>query len=1103
MQCPSCTAEVDEASRFCNKCGAPLPVRCRECAHSNAAGSRFCANCGARLATDGLTAAAAGPQPFHLGAGERRQLTILFCDLVGSTALSAGLDPEDLQDVIAAYYREVAAEMQRFGGFVARHVGDGVLVYFGYPAAHENDAERAVRAGLALIGAIRGLKLSPGIELDARVGIATGLVVVDVISEGQSREWTVLGDAPNLAARLQALAEPGTVLIAAATYSQAGDLFECRALPPRRIKGLASPQQIWEVLRPRDVANRFSARQAAYPPLVGRSEEIELLLRRWDQARTGEGRVVLMSGEPGIGKSRLVRAFQERVAAEPHAKLNYFGSALHHDSAFFPVIGQLEHAAGIDREDSGEERLAKLVALVGPNSADRQEDISLFCQLLRIDGGERYPPLDLSPRSRMERTLAALFSQLVRLSAQQPVLVTFEDAHWIDPSTHEVLQLAIEQLRTLPVLMIVTARPEFEPDWLGLPHVTLQTLNRLSVHERVMLIGYLTDGKPLPEQVLEQIVERTDGIPLFVEELTQTVVESGYLREGTDRYVFYGPLPELALPATLQGSLLARLDRLGAVREIAQEAAAIGREFSYDLLEAVSWRGEAELVRGLDQLVASGLMQQRGTPPTASYAFKHALMQDAAYGTLLRARRQALHARVAEAYDRRFADVIDSKPELMAHHLAQAGAAQRAIGFWLKAARLSIARGGTAETVAQLHRGLALLGEVSDQDTRRRQELELQIALGNALTAAAGYTGATTDAAFRRARELCLELGDTAQLMRVTWGQFTGLFAGGRQKPALAVANELLALAEQLGDAGGRQMGHVSVAVSQLHLGSLAAARAHFDCALAIDGASEQERTHLYGQSGRVTALAYMSLDVLLLGFLDSARRLAEQAVEEACQLAHPTSLCFAHSIVCRTSYLLRDSEALARHSAMVVRLADEHGLGLWRALGRIYAGWSRADAGAASEGMAMIRDGIARYRAMGAALSMPLYLAGLARLEGAAGNRREALALLGQAEAEGVAGDERWMSGEIRRLIGEVMLAGGDRAAAEREFQTALAVAKEQGARLWELRAATSLARLSRDNGSVGTARDLLAGVYDSFSEGFVEPDLQQAMATLRLSRP
>ena len=1034
-----------------------------------------------------------------MDAAERRQVTVMFCDLVGSTALSAGLDPEDLRTVMAAYYHEVEAEVQRFGGFVARRLGDGVLVYFGYPAAHEDDSERAVRAGLALITAIRRLKLRHEIVLDARVGIATGLVVVAKIGEGSAQEWAVLGDAPNLAARLQASAESGTVLIAPATHRLIGDLFECRALGLREIKGLASPLPVWQVLHPRDVANRFLARHAAYTPIVGRVDEIELLLRRWEQAKTGEGRVVLISGEPGMGKSRLAQAFAERIAGEPHSRLCYFGSALHQDSPFFPVIDQLVHAANIGREDSVETRLDRLAALVEPYSADPQQEVALFAELLGIDGGNRYPALELSPRNRMERTLAALLSQLVNRSVRQPVLMTFEDAHWIDPSSHEVLQQVIERLQTLPILLIVTARPEFQPHWVGLPHVTLQTLNRLSRRERTLLIERLTDGKPLPEQVLQQIVERTDGVPLFVEELTQTVVESGYLREGADRYVFYGPLPELALPDTLQGSLLARLDRLGTVREIAQEASAIGREFTYELLAAVSSRGEDELARGLDQLVASGLVQQRGTPPAASYSFKHALMQDAAYSTLLRTKREALHARIAEAYDRRFRDIIDTRPELMAHHLAQAGFAERSIGFWLKAARIAIARGAAAEAVAQLHRGLALLREIAAQDNRRRNELELQIALGNALTAATGYTGTETDAAFRRARELCLEVGDTVQLIRVTWGQFTGHFAGGRQRAALAVANELLALSERLDDAGGRQMGHASVGVCLLHLGSLAEARTQFERALAIDDASEREWTDLYGQSGRVTALAYMSLDLLLLGYLKSAQQLAEQSVEEARKLAHPTSLCFAHSIVCRVYYLLRDRVALARHSAMVVRLADEHGLGLWRALGSIYAGWSRAENGAADEGAAMIRDGIAKYRAAGAALSLPLYLASLASLEGAAGNQREALELLGGARALSAAGDEHWMTAEIHRLAGETMLAGnGDAAGAEQEFQAALALARKQDAQLWELRAATSLARLSRDGDGAGAARDGLAKIYRSFSEGSTEPDLEQAKAML-----
>ncbi len=1101
MQCLNCTADVPEGSRFCNSCGTVMPVRCRECAHGNVGGSKFCANCGARLTSDGAAPQPEAPKPatrLAFDGAERRQMTIMFCDLVNSTALSERLDPEDLRTVIAAYYREVAAEVQRFGGLVARHVGDGVLIYFGVPVAHEDDAERAVRAGLALISAIRALKLHAAIALETRVGIATGLVVVDMTGDGAAQRWTALGDAPNLAARLQTMAEPGTLVIAPSTYRLVSALFDCRALGPRDIKGFANPVQAWQVLRLGDVANRFLALHGPATPVVGRQEEIELLLRRWAQAKGGEGRVVLISGEPGIGKSRLLQALDERVGQEPHIRLRYFGSALHQESAFFPIIGQMEHGAGIRREDSAQTRLDKLAARLEQYSADPHQDVALFAELLGIDGGARYPSSNMSPRVRMERTLAALVTHLFGLSAREPLLITLEDAHWIDPSSHEAFQQAIERLPTLPILLVITARPEFQPHWVGLPHVTLLPLNRLSPRDRTVMIENLTRGKPLPAEVMRQIVQRTDGVPLFVEELTQTVVESGLLREGADRYVLYGPLPQLAIPTTLQASLLARLDRLGAVREIAQEAAAIGRDFSLELLAAVSGRSDSELAIGLEQLVASGLVQRRGVPPSALYSFKHALMQDVAYSTLLRARREALHARVAEAYEHRFRYIIDTRPELLAHHLAQAGFAERSIGFWLDAARLAITRGAAAEAVAQLQRGLVLLTEVPDYETRRRRELDLQIALGNALASSTGYTGIETDAAYRRARELCLEIGDTVQLVRVGWGQVAGHFAGGRQKLALAAARELLALSEQLGDAGGRQMGHAGMGASLLHLARFDEARAQFELALATDPASEHEWLHLYGLSGRMTALAYMGFGLALQGQPAAARGLAEQSVAEALSLAHPTSLCFAHSIASRIYYLLRDSKALGRHAPVVVRLADEHGLGLWQGLGRIYAGWSHADNDPV-EGAALIADGLARYRAAGAALGLSLFLGSLASVEAKAGNQHAAVRLLTEAQEAGDAGEERWFSAEMQRLSGEATLAlDGDVAGAERTFRAAIALAREQGAKLWELRAATSLSRLLRTGDKAAAARDDLAAIYRDFTEGLSDPDLLEAKAVL-----
>jgi class 3 adenylate cyclase len=566
---------------------------------------------------------------------ERRQLTVMFCDLVGSTALSSRLDPEDLREVIGDYHRTVAEIVAKFDGLVSRYMGDGVLVYFGYPQAHEDDAERAVRAGLDVVDAVGRLDVK-SVELQTRVGIATGLVVVDLIGEGSALEQAVVGETPNLAARLQALAEPDMVVIAAGTRRLVGDLFEYRNLGIVDVKGIAGPVQAWQALRPSLVESRFEAlRGSALSPLVGRDEEIDLLLRRWARAKAGNGQIVLVSGEPGLGKSRIAAALADRLRAESHIRLRYFCSPYRQDSALFPVIDQLSRAAEFTRDDPPALRLEKLEALLA-RAEPLDEDVALLADLLSLPASDRYPLPNLSPQRKKEKTLEALIRQLEGLARRQPVLVIFEDAHWIDPTSRESLDLTVERVRSLPVLLIVTFRPEFQPPWTGQPQVTMLALNRLDRHDRTALAEQIAGGKTLPDAVVDQIVERTDGVPLFVEELTKSVIESGLLREERDRYVLDRALPAFAIPTSLHASLMARLDRMTPVRHVAQIGAAIGREFPYALLRAVSGLSEDELRAALARLVASELILQRGTPPNAIYSFKHALVQDATHGTLLR-----------------------------------------------------------------------------------------------------------------------------------------------------------------------------------------------------------------------------------------------------------------------------------------------------------------------------------------------------------------------------------------------------------------------------------------------------------------------------------
>ena len=743
-------------------------------------------------------------EPKTQDTAERRQVTVMFSDLVGSTAMSARMDPEDLREVISAYQKCVAETVRRFDGFVAKYMGDGVLIYFGYPQAHEDDAERAVRAGLELIGAVSGIKSNA--PMQTRVGIATGLVVVgDLIGSGASQEQAIVGETPNLAARLQGIAQPNMVVIAEGTRRLLGNLFELEDLGSKDLKGIAGPARAFAALRASAVEGRFEALHTAdLTALVGRDEEVELLMRRWTRAKTGEGHVVLVSGEAGIGKSRLTAALLERLATELHTRLRYFCSPQHTDSALYPIISQMERAAGLAHDDTPQAKLDKIDAVLAQNSTSKQ-DAALFAEMLSLPNDGRYTALDLAPQQRRQKTLEALTSQLAGLASQHPVLMVFEDAHWIDPTSLEALNRTVDRIKILPVLLIVTFRPEFEAPWVEQSHVTSLTLNRLGKSAAAAIIAGLVGNKDLPADVMTEIVERTDGIPLFVEEMTKAVLEAES-EDAARRTVAAVPSPALAVPASLQASLMARLDRLGPAKEVAQTGAAIGREFSHALLASVARQQEAELGSALGRLIAAGLLSRQGVPPHAIYLFKHALVQDAAYGTLLREPRRALHARIAQALESQFAEIAENQPELLARHFTEAGLIEKAADLWGKAGQQSVARSALIEGVAQLRKALRQIATLPTTPVLRREEIKLQVALASALFHVKGYTSPETIAAFERADALIEQaeaLGEHPEgedaLLRfsVMYGQWTGNFSAGNFARAAEQAKQFLVLAEK------------------------------------------------------------------------------------------------------------------------------------------------------------------------------------------------------------------------------------------------------------------------------------------------------------------
>jgi len=1020
----------------------------------------------------------------------------MSCELIGISGRAGGAGLEDLRIAVAAFQRCVSETSRRYDGFVVSRLGNAALVLFGYPDAHEYDAERAVRAGLELCAAVRLTTQEP---LNVRIGIATGLAVVgDPIGAGAAQERGVVGETPNLAGRLQALARPGTLVVADGTRRHIGALFEIDDLGPQQLAGFGEPQRAWRVIGEGEVLSRFEALRSETTPLVGRDEELDLFLRRWQQAKSGEGRVVLVSGEPGIGKSRLAAALSQRIETEPHTRLPYFCSPHNQASALYPFIRQLERGAKFTRDDTNATKLDKLEALLGDGA--EPGDLSLIAEMLSVPGGKRFPPLELNPQRKKERTLGALRRRLQALARRQPVLMIVEDLHWIDPTSREVLDLTVEKITDLPVLLVATYRPEFQPPWVGQSQVTVIALNRLGRNEGATLVHGLAGA--LPPHIVDEIVERTDGVPLFVEELTKAVVEA-----GADRgYASISAVSSssLAVPATLHASLLGRLDRLGPeAKAVAQVGAAIGRDFSYELLAGAAPLAEPELREALRHLVEAGLVFQRGAPPAAEYLFKHALVQDTAYSTLLRGSRQALHRRIAEALEQRFPDLIKTRPEIVAHHYGEAAIADKAITYWHLAGKLSVAKSAVIEASAQLRRGLGLLDRLPETRDRQQRELDIHVTLTAALMAGRGYADPEVAAALERANRLVTETAavGTPLHFSVLYGLWISTHAAGAIPAALEHAANFLSSAQSQPSSSPLLVGHRALALSLIYSGDYPAGLAHFEAAASLYRPDEhRDSASRYGQDVGVSVFVQLSWALWHRGYPDQSARAADRALALSRQLGHAHTLAHAFFHAGVAAVFARDVATVHGCGNDCVALATEHGFALWAAQGQILQGWADAQRAEVTTGIARIRDGLAAAEATGTRVSAPLFLTLLAEALALAGKMEEGLVALDDALAQAADSGARGWDAEIHRLRGE--LTGRslcpDPAKAEDSFRTALAIAREQGTRGYELRAATSLARLWREQGRRGEGRDLLAPLYGSFTEGLDTPDLKDAKALL-----
>lgn len=1047
----------------------------------------------------GIVEPRAPSQPLRQSSdAERRQLTVLICDMVGSTALASKLDPEELRKVMAQYIDACASAITSLGGFIARYTGDGIVAYFGYPAALEDAAERAVRAGLQLGQVVPNLVSLPDVTLHVRTGIATGLVVVgDLLGEGAAKEEAVVGETPGLAAWLQTLAPPDGVAIASSTRRLTEGMFELEFLGMCELRGVPGLRPVWHVLRETVAESRFDAtHHADLRDAIGRENELSLLLGRWQTACEGERQLVLLMGEAGIGKSRMCLALANRVAADDHFSFRLQCSPFHTDSALHPIIANFERLAGLTVNMAPEQKLDRLIAEMQKFGTAPPETLALFANLLSIPVGDRLPWHEVPPEQMKTLTLEALDDWLVSLSRQKPVLWILEDAHWIDPTTVDAITRSLGRCNDARILTVITHRPDYRPPWTG-RRVASLNLIRLSRRQSQELIRRVA-RRDLPETVIEQIVGRTDGVPLFIEELTKAVVESGPFEARANRHDGRGSA-EPVIPVTLQDSLLARLDRLPESKVVAQIGAAIGREFSYELLTAVVESGVRRIDAALAQLEAADLISARGSSQV-TYVFKHALVQEAAYSTLLMSRRQTLHRRIAEVLQSRFAQIAGVQPELLAHHFSEAGLITQAIGWWERAALRSASRSNNVEAVSQFNRALKLLEQTPIDSSYRRREFEMRIALIEPLYATKGYSGSEVDENYARLLELGQVLGETRQLLRILWGRAGGHLVRCDFARADEHVESFLDLARQAADATSVAQGVRISAMVALASGELVAARERF---LEVIEAFEREGTATtlgdFLTIPRPTTLAQYSIAAQQLGYLEEAEELCESSLRGARHCDHHLTSCYVIYHCAMKAMVGQDADKVILLAEELVEIMRRHHVFYWECFTEPLLGWALARTGSVDAGLARLQRGADIRDRMQTRIWSPYFLISEAEILMQNQRNDEAVVLLDRAAAEAEATGQHYSEAEGFRVRACVRQSqGASLAEVEALFQSGLATARRQSARLFELRIATTLAQVLRNVGRLEDARALLAPTYGWFTNGHDTVDLKQARAVL-----